>query len=71
MPSRFLMELGYDPYGSTNLNNSSSNNFGFSSQSQNHSRSFDPFNDDIEYDDIDPFEDNPDPFQDDTEIYYE
>lgn len=71
MPSRFLMELGYDPYGSTNLNNSSSNNFGFNSQSQNHSRSFDPFNDDIEYDDVDPFEDNPDPFQDDTENYYE
>ena len=70
-PSRFLMELGYDPYGSTNLNNSSSNNFGFSSQSRNHSRSFDPFNDDIEYDDVDPFEDNPNPFQDDTEIYYE
>ena len=71
MPSRFLMELGYDPYGSTNLNNGSSNNFGFSSQSRNHSRSFDPFNDDIEYDDVDPFEDNPNPFQDDTEIYYE
>ena len=71
MPSRFLMELGYDPYGSTNLNNSSSNNFGFNSQPRNHSRSFDPFNDDIEYDDVDPFEDNPDPFQDDTEIYYE
>lgn len=71
MPSRFLMELGYDPYGSTNLNNSSINNFGFNSQSRNHSRSFDPFNDDIEYDDVDPFEDNPDPFQDDTEIYYE
>lgn len=70
MPSRFLMELGYDPYGSTNLYNGS-NNFGFNSQSRNHSRSFDPFNDDIEYDDIDPFEDNPDPFQDDTEIYYE
>ena len=65
------MELGYDPYGSTNLNNSSSNNFGFNFQSRNHSRSFDPFNDDIEYDDVDPFEDNPDPFQDDTEIYYE
>lgn len=71
MPSRFLMELGYDPYGSTNLNNSFSNNFDFNSQSQNHSRSFDPFNDDIEYDDVDPFEDSPDPFQDDTEIYYE
>lgn len=71
MPSRFLMELGYDPYGSTNLNNSSSNNFGFNSQSRNHSRSFDPFNDDIEYDDVDPFEDSPDPFQDDNEIYYE
>lgn len=71
MPSRFLMELGYDPYGSTNLNNSSSNNFGFNSQSQKPHRSFDPFNDDIEYDDVDPFEDNPDPFQDDTEIYYE
>ena len=71
MPSRFLMELGYDPYGSTNLNNSSSNNFGFNSQPRNHSRSFDPFNDDIEYDDVDPFEDSPDPFQDDTEIYYE
>lgn len=71
MPSRFLMELGYDPYGSTNLNNSSSNNFGFNSQSRNHSRSFDPFNDDIEYDDVDPFQDNSDPFQDDTEIYYE
>lgn len=71
MPSRFLMELGYDPYGSTNLNNSSSNNFGFNSQFRNHSRSFDPFNDDIEYDDVDPFEDSPDPFQDDTEIYYE
>ena len=70
-PSRFLMELGYDPYGSTSQNNSFSNNFGFNSQSQNHSRSFDPFNDDIEYDDVDPFEDNPDPFQDDTEIYYE
>lgn len=71
MPSRFLMELGYDPYGSTNLNNSSSNNFGFNSQSRNHSRSFDPFNDDIEYDDVDPFQDNSDPFQDDTEIFYE
>ena len=71
MPSRFLMELGYDPYGSTNLNNSSSNVFGFNSQSQKPHRSFDPFNDDIEYDDVDPFEDNPDPFQDDTEIYYE
>lgn len=71
MPSRFLMELGYDPYGSTSQNNGFSNNFGFNSQSQNHSRSFDPFNDDIEYDDVDPFEDNPDPFQDDTEIYYE
>jgi ATP-dependent DNA helicase pcrA len=71
MPSRFLMELGYDPYGSSNLNHSSSNNFGFNSQSQNHSRNFDPFNDDIEYDDVDPFRDNVDPFQDDTEIYYE
>lgn len=71
MPSRFLMELGYDPYGSTNLNNSSSNNFGFNSQSRNHSRSFDPFNDDIDYDDVDPFQDNSDPFQDDTEIFYE
>ena len=71
MPSRFLMELGYDPYGSTNLNNSSSNVFGFSSQSQKPHRSFDPFNDDIEYDDVDPFEDNLDPFQDDTEVYYE
>lgn len=71
MPSRFLMELGYDPYGSTNLNNSPSNNFGFNSQSQKPRRSFDPFNDDIEYDDVNPFEDNPDPFQDDTEIYYE
>ena len=71
MPSRFLMELGYDPYSSTNLNNGSSNNFGFNSQSRNHSRGFDPFNDDIEYDDVDPFEDSPDPFQDDTEIYYE
>ena len=71
MPSRFLMELGYDPYGSTSQNNSFSNNFGFNSQPRNHSRSFDPFNDDIEYDDVDPFEDNPDPFQDDTEIYYE
>ena len=71
MPSRFLMELGYDPYGSTSQNNGFSNNFGFSSQPQNHSRSFDPFNDDIEYDDVDPFEDSPDPFQDDTEIYYE
>ena len=71
MPSRFLMELGYDPYGSTNLNNSSSNVFGFNSQSQKPHRSFDPFNDDIEYDDVDPFEDSPDPFQDDTEIYYE
>lgn len=70
MPSRFLMELGYDPYGSTNLYNGS-NNFGFNSQPRNHSRSFDPFNDDIEYDDVDPFEDNADPFQDDTEIFYE
>lgn len=70
-PSRFLMELGYDPYGSTNLNNSSSNNFGFNSQSRNHRRSFDPFNDDIDYDDVDPFQDNSDPFQDDTEIFYE
>ena len=70
MPSRFLMELGYDPYGSTNLYNGS-NNFGFNSQPRNHSRSFDPFNDDIEYDDVDPFEDNADPLQDDTEIFYE
>ena len=70
MSSRFLMELGYDPYGSTNLNNGS-NNFGFNSQPRNHSRSFDPFNDDIEYDDVDPFQDNADPFQDDTEIFYE
>lgn len=71
MPSRFLMELGYDPYGSTNLNNNFSNNFGFNSQSHEPRRSFDPFNDDIEYDDVDPFRDNVDPFQDDTEIYYE
>ena len=71
MPSRFLMELGYDPYGSTSQNNGFSNNFGFSSQPQKPHRSFDPFNAAIEYDDVDPFEDNPDPFQDDTEIYYE
>ena len=66
MPSRFLIELGYDPYSSQNASQShnlynpydsysSYNSHNFSQS--NNSRSFDPFNDDIEYDEIDPFPD--------------
>ena len=67
MPSRFLIELGYDPYSSQNASQphnsynqydsyspNSSHNF---SQSNN-SRTFDLFNDDIEYDEVDPFPDD-------------
>lgn len=61
MPSRFLMELGYDPYGSQNVSQSynaynSYDSYGpNNSDHLNNNRSFDPFNDDIEYDDVDPF----------------
>lgn len=71
MPSRFLIELGYNPY-------SGSDPFGSNAQGLSHdrrlsssdawgsdlyyqpkrSRSFDPFNDDIEYDEVDPFQDD-------------
>lgn len=61
MPSRFLMELGYDPYGSQNVSQSYNSYNSYDSYGPNNSdhlnnnRSFDPFNDDIEYDDVDPF----------------
>ena len=67
MPSRFLIELGYNPYGSQNVSqsyNSYNSHNPYDSYGQNNSghlnnnRSFDPFNDDIEYDDIDPFPDD-------------
>ena len=60
-PSRFLMELGYDPYGSQNVSQSYNSYNSYDSYGPNNSdhlnnnRSFDPFNDDIEYDDVDPF----------------
>ena len=61
MPSRFLMELGYDPYGSQNVSQSYNSYNSYDSYGPNNSdhlnnnRSFDPFNDDIEYDDVEPF----------------
>ena len=73
MPSRFLIELGYDPYSSSHP---SSPRYGVSSdfsdsfassksffmpsdpQQKKTSRPFDPFNDDIEYDEVDPFQDD-------------
>lgn len=69
MPSRFLIELGYNPYGITSQSSTISQNSTFS---QNHitnqnavtRRNFDPFNDDIEYDDVDPF-------QDDSNVFFE
>ena len=69
MPSRFLIELGYDPYGITSQNSTISQNSTFSrnniaSQSAVTRRNFDPFNDDIEYDDVDPF-------QDDSNVFFE
>lgn len=67
MPSRFLIELGYNPYA-----NLDTLDFGTSGSSSTASfnRPFDPFNDNIEYNDPDPFNDdieydNIDPFHDD------
>ena len=69
MPSRFLIELGYNPYGITSQSSTTSQNSTFSqnntaSQNAVTRRNFDPFNDDIEYDDIDPF-------QDDSNVFFE
>ena len=69
MPSRFLIELGYNPYGITSQSSTISQNSTFSqnniaSQSAVTRRNFDPFNDDIEYDDVDPF-------QDDSNVFFE
>lgn len=69
MPSRFLIELGYNPYGIAGQSSTIGQNSTFS---QNHiisqnavtRRNFDPFNDDIEYDDVDPF-------QDDSNVFFE
>ena len=73
MPSRFLIELGYDPYSpsypsslergvSSDFSDSfaSSKSFFMPSdpQQKKTSRPFDPFNDDIEYDEVDPFQDD-------------
>ena len=62
MPSRFLTELGYNPYGSNAMSS------GFSAPKKNdpfarfyqkpEKKSFDPWQDDIEYDDVDPFPDD-------------
>ena len=63
MPSRFLIELGYNPYASSNPYTNPS---GFLSerdrQQKTSTHNFDPFNDDIEYDEIDPFQDSFDSF---------
>ena len=69
MPSRFLIELGYNPYGITSQSSTINQNSTFSrnniaSQSAVTRRNFDPFNDDIEYDDVDPF-------QDDSNVFFE
>ena len=67
MPSRFLIELGYDPCSSQNASQSHNSYNPYDSYSpynshnfseSNNSRSFDPFNDDIEYDEVDPFPDD-------------
>lgn len=73
MPSRFLIELGYDPYSPSHLSSlgrgvssdfsdsfASSESFFMPSgpQQKKTSRPFDPFNDDIEYDEVDPFQDD-------------
>ena len=72
MPSRFLIELGYDPYSNQSLGHfdsygsrsdysgSSSSGSPFYSEPRmsQSNRDFDPFNDDIEYDEIDPFPDD-------------
>ena len=62
MPSRFLTELGYNPYGSNAMSS------GFSAPAKNdpfarfyqkpEKKPFDPWQDDIEYDDVDPFPDD-------------
>ena len=68
MPSRFLIELGYNPYTESNPTRSNSDyphnqqpnsprSWSQDSYYQSKSsRPFDPFNDDIEYDEIDPFQ---------------
>ena len=72
MPSRFLIELGYDPYSNQSLGHfdsygsrsdysdslSSGSPFYSETRMSQSNRDFDPFNDDIEYDDIDPFPDD-------------
>ena len=62
IPSRFLLELGYDPYYNKPTNHFGSYNSQSSYYSESHNnqstRVFDPFNDDIEYDNIDPFPDD-------------
>lgn len=50
-PSRFLAELGYNPYGSNELGS------GENSQSLKKNKDFDPWRDDIELFDDDPFPD--------------
>ena len=72
MPSRFLIELGYDPYGNQSLGHfdsygsrsdysgslSSGSPFYSETRANQSNRDFDPFNDDIEYDEVDPFPDD-------------
>ena len=73
MPSRFLIELGYDPYSpsypsslergvSSDFSDSFASSESFLTPSDHQqkktSRPFDPFNDDIEYDEVDPFQDD-------------
>ena len=55
-PSRFLIELGYNPYGSNDL--SSDVTHDLSSHSKTKDNLFDPWQDDIELFDDDPFPDD-------------
>lgn len=60
MPSRFLLELGYDPYGSSSYNKRFGSN-----------DSFDDDNDGFkDYDDFDDSDFAEDPFPDDGPVYY-
>ena len=60
MPSRFLLELGYDPYGSSSFNKRFGSN-----------DSFDDDNDGFkDYDDFDDSDFAEDPFPDDGPVYY-
>ena len=61
MPSRFLIELGYNPYGSSSYNNRFSSNDSFDADN-------DGFKDYDEFDESDFPSDNP--FPDDGPVYY-